>query len=138
MILKQINIINQAVLVLFIMLITVSCGGSEEKVGSESLISGATNKTWKANKEFDASGEKNKLTQEEESEAIQFYSDGRFALGGGGTLQTGTWSFDQSANRLTLNFENQDMSENFEVTKLTDDEMNLKAADGSEMRLKAN
>lgn len=128
---------GQNIFALFIMLVMVSCGGSGEKVGSESMISGASNKTWKANKEFDASGEKDKLTREEESETIQFYADGRFALGGGEALQTGTWSFDKSANRLSLNFENQEIAENFEVTKLTEDEMNLKAADGSEMRLKA-
>jgi hypothetical protein len=132
-----IKTMSQTVFGLLVMLIMVSCGNSKEEVGSESMISGATNKTWKADKELDASGEKDKLTREENDQAMQFYSDGRFALGGGGTLQTGTWSFDKSANRLTLNFENQEMAENFEVTKLTDDEMNLKAADGSEMRLKA-
>lgn len=134
--LKRIIAFGQTILALLIVVVMASCG-SEDKVGSESMISGADSKTWKADQELDASGKKEKLTREEVDETMQFYADGRFALGGGGTLQTGTWSFDQSAKRLSLNFENQETAETFDVTKLTDDEMNLKASDGSEMRLKA-
>ena len=113
-----------------------SCGGKDE-VGNESMISGNSSKTWKANKELNAAGDKEKLSSEEKQETMQFYADGRFALGGGGTLQTGTWTFDQTANRLSLQFEGQDMTENFEVTRLTDNKMTLKASDGSTMELEA-
>lgn len=113
-----------------------SCGGKDE-AGTESMISGASSKTWKANKELDASGDKDKLSTEEKQETMQFYADGRFALGGGGALQTGTWTYDQAAKRLSLQFEGQDMTENFEVTKLTDDKMELKASDGSVMQMEA-
>lgn len=115
--------------------VLASCGG-EEKVGSESMISGTSSKTWKADKELTASGDKDKLTDAEQEETMQFYADGRFAMGGGGALETGTWSFDQSAKRLTLQFEDQNMTENFEVTKLTDKEMTLKDAQGGTMELK--
>lgn len=113
-----------------------SCGGSDE-VGTESMISGPSSKTWKAEKELTAAGDKDKLTDSEKQETMQFYADGRFALGGGGTLQTGTWTYDQAAKRLSLQFEGQDMTENFEVTELTDDKMVLKASDGSTMELEA-
>ena len=113
-----------------------SCGGKDE-VGTESMISGANSKTWKAEKELTAAGDKDKLTDSEKQETMQFYADGRFALGGGGTLQTGTWTYDPTAKRLSLQFEGQDMTENFEVTKLTDDKMVLKASDGSTMELEA-
>lgn len=134
---KRITTLGHIMFAFFMMLVMASCGGGEDKVGSESMISGASSKTWTADKELTSTGEKDQLTQEEQDETMQFYSDGRFALGGGGTLQTGTWSFDQAAKRLTLNFENQEMAENFEVTKLTDDEMNLRTPDGAEMRMKA-
>lgn len=122
--------------VLVLSMSIVACG-DKDKVGSENLITGTNSKTWKANKELDAAGDKEKLTKEEKQETMQFYADGRFALGGGGMLQTGTWSYDQSAKRLSLQFEDQDVTENFEVLKLTDDQMELKAADGSVMKLEA-
>ena len=123
-----------AALLVFIM---VSCGG-EDTVGSDSLLSGADNKTWHAAKELNAAGENEPLKQEEQKETLQFYADGRFAMGGGSTLQTGTWSFDQSAKRLSLNMEGQEGTMNFEVEKLTDDELRLKTPDGSTMELEAD
>ncbi len=121
----------------FVFIITLAGCGDNDKVGSNSLISGSNSKTWKADKELTATGEKDKLTDEEKQASMQFYADGRFALGGGGMLQTGTWSFDQTAQRLTLQFEDQEMTENFEVLKLTEDKMELKAADGSVMKMES-
>ncbi|GAB3199223.1 hypothetical protein ABID22_001767 [Pontibacter aydingkolensis] len=126
---------TKLIMMLLVMLLW-SCGGNDE-VGTESMISGASSKTWKADKEMNAAGDKDKLTKDEKQETMQFYSDGRFALGGGGSLQTGTWTYDQTAKRLSLQFEGQDMTENFEVTKLTDDKMHLRAADGSVMEMEA-
>ncbi|PTX15283.1 hypothetical protein C8N40_108175 [Pontibacter mucosus] len=120
--------------VLLAILIT-SCGGNKEEVGSETMIAGTSSKTWVADKERDATGDKEKLTDAEKDQTMQFYADGRFALGAGAALQTGTWTFDQSAKRLTLQFEGADMSENFEVIKLDDDELDLRASDGSVMEM---
>lgn len=133
--LKKINSKVQVLMALLLMLVVASCGGGENEVGSDSMISGTDSKTWKAEKELNAAGDNQELTEQEEAATMQFYADGRFALGGGGTLQTGTWAFDQAAKRLTLNFENQEMAETFDVTKLTEDEMTLKGNDGTEMRL---
>lgn len=116
--------------------VLVSCGGDDE-VGSENMISGTNNKTWVADEEMDASGQEVEPVDTDEQGGMQFYADGRFALGERGVLRTGTWSFDPSANRLTLQFEDQDVTQTFIVTKLTEDEMNLKVPDGSEMKLKA-
>ncbi len=127
----------QGLLGALFMLLLVSCG-SNEKVGSQSLISGATNKTWSASKETNAAGDKEKISKAEKGQTLQFYADGRFAASGGSALETGTWTFDQSGQKLSLNFENQSVTENFDVIKLTDDEMHLKAADGSVMQLSAN
>lgn len=124
-----------ALLALVLAITISSCGGNEEEVGSESMIAGQNSKTWVADKEVDAAGDKDKLTDAEKEQNMQFYADGRFALGGGGMLQTGTWSFDQPAKRLTLQFENEDMTQNFEVLKLDEDEMDLRAEDGTVMEM---
>ncbi|AKD03059.1 hypothetical protein POKO110462_09700 [Pontibacter korlensis] len=124
-------------LALLLAIIITSCGGNKEEVGSESMMSGASSKTWVAAKETNASGDREKLSDAEKEQTMQFYADGRFALGAGSNLQTGTWSFDQAAKRLTLQFENEDMTENFEVLKLDDDELDLRASDGTVMEMEA-
>src|SRR5690606_36970476 len=131
--LKQI----QHVLAALLLVVLVSCSGKEE-VGSTSLITGASSKTWKIEKAVDATGDKEKLTDHEENEALQFFADCRFSTTGGAALQTGTWTFDQAAKTLSLQFEGATTQEVFNVVKLTEDEMRLKAADGSEMVLSAN
>ncbi|MCJ8166952.1 hypothetical protein MKJ04_19075 [Pontibacter sp. E15-1] len=123
-----------AVLVLLFVVTLASCGG-EDKVGTENMISGPTSKTWVADKELNAAGDKEKLSSAEKDQTMQFYADGRFAMGGGGSLQTGTWTFDQAAKRISLQMEGSDMTESFEVTKLTEDKIHLKAPDGSVMQL---
>jgi len=117
-------------------LVLVSCG-SGDKAGSEAMISGKSNKTWTTSKEVNAAGDKEKLSEDEKAQNLQFYADGRFAMGGGSSLETGTWLYDPSGKRLSLQFTNQNVTENFDVLKLTDDEMRLKAEDGSEMLFEA-
>ncbi|WP_245539567.1 hypothetical protein [Pontibacter roseus] len=124
------------VMAMLLMVVMASCGG-EEKAGTETMLSGGSSKTWKAEKETTATGEKDKLTDAEEDETMQFYSDGRFAMGGGGSLQTGTWAYDQAGKRLSLTFQDQANAEVFQVEKLTEKEMTLVAGDGSKMELKA-
>jgi hypothetical protein len=121
---------------LLLLVVMASCGGNE-KAGNDTMISGGSSKTWKASKETTASGDKDKLTQDEKQETMQFYSDGRFAMGGGGSLETGTWAYDQSGKRLSLTFQDQTAAEVFQVEKLTEKEMTLVAGDGSKMELKA-
>ncbi|GHA69091.1 hypothetical protein SAMN04487941_3004 [Pontibacter akesuensis] len=120
---------------LLLSVLLLSCGGDKEEVGAETLLSGPDNKTWVANEELNAAGDEQDLSKEEKAQTMQFYADGRFAMGGGGSLQTGTWQFDQAAKRLTLQFEGQDVTQNFEVQKLDDDELNLRGADGTVLEL---
>ncbi|MBF8964862.1 lipocalin family protein [Pontibacter sp. FD36] len=126
------------VMAFMLMAFMASCGGNGDDAGNANMISGGSSKTWKADKELTASGDKDKLTQEEKQETMQFYSDGRFAMGGGGSLETGTWTYDQAGRRLSLTFEGSDVSQNFTVEKLTDKEMHLVGGDGSKMELKAD
>lgn len=120
-----------------LMVVMASCGG-DDKVGTDSMISGGSSKTWKASKELTAAGDKDKLTKDEKQETMQFYSDGRFAMGGGGSLETGTWAYDPSGKRLSLTFQDQNVAEVFQVEKLTEKEMHLIGGDGSKMELKAD
>lgn len=129
------NTLNTLLAMLFAVVL-VSCGG-EDKVGSESMISGPNNKTWVADEETNSAGNEVEQVDKSQRGGMQFYADGRFALGESGSLRTGTWSYDQAAKRLTLQFEEQNETLNYEVTKLTEKEMNLKVPDGSEMMLKA-
>ncbi|WP_240773226.1 lipocalin family protein [Pontibacter sp. SGAir0037] len=131
------RIVNAWQFLLVAFVLVVSSCGNNEKVGDQQMISGSGSKTWKASKELNASGDKEKLSSAEQEETMQFYSDGRFALGGGGTLETGTWTFDQAAKRLSLQFQDQSVTENFEVVQLTEKEMRLKDNQGGEMQLKA-
>lgn len=129
------NKLNTLLAMLFAVVL-VSCGGGDE-VGSENMISGTNSKTWVADEEMNSAGQEVEQVDTDEQGGMQFYADGRFALGESGMLRTGTWSFDQAAKRLTLQFEEQNETVNYEVTKLTEDEMNLRVPDGSEMKLKA-
>jgi hypothetical protein len=134
--LKNVKAYWSFVMAFLMVAVMTSCGGDKE--GTANMISGGSSKTWKASKERTASGDRDKLTKEEKQETMQFYSDGRFAMGGGGSLETGTWSYDQAGKRLSLVFEGQGVSENFQVQKLTDKEMHLIAGDGSKMEMKAD
>jgi hypothetical protein len=136
--LKQVKGYFTFVMAFVLMAFMTSCGGDKDNAGNANMISGGSSKTWKASKETTASGDRDKLTREEKQETMQFYSDGRFAMGGGGQLETGTWNYDQAGRRLSLNFEGADMSQNFTVEKLTDKEMHLVAGDGSKMQMKAD
>lgn len=134
--LKQVKGYLTFVMAFVLMAFMTSCGG-KDNAGNANMLSGGSSKTWKAHKETTASGDKDKLTKEEEQETMQFYSDGRFAMGGGGSLQTGTWTYDQAGKRLSLTFEGENVSQNFTVEKLTDKELHLVAADGSKMQMRA-
>ncbi|MCP2042570.1 lipocalin family protein [Pontibacter sp. HSC-36F09] len=135
--LKQVKAYFTFVMAFVLMAFMTSCGGDKDNAGNANMISGGSSKTWKAAKETTASGDKDKLTSDEKDETMQFYSDGRFAMGGGGSLQTGTWTYDQAGRRLSLTFEGANESQNFTVEKLTDKEMDLVAGDGSKMEMKA-
>ena len=132
---KNVGAWMQTVIAMLLAVVLVSCGG--DKAGTESMLSGSGSKTWKAKKELNAEGDKEKLTDAEKDQSMQFYADGRFATGGASTLQTGTWEYDQAAKKLSLQFEGQNVQETFDVLKLSDDELRLKAGDGSEMVMEA-
>ncbi|KAA5547988.1 hypothetical protein F0145_08615 [Adhaeribacter rhizoryzae] len=122
-------------LTLFIMLVLASCQ-DKNKTPTASMISGDTSKTWKATRETNAAGDKDKITGAEKSEVIQFYANGSFSMRSSSQNASGKWTYDAMARSLVLQFVGSDMTENFQVVSLTEDEMKLQSPSGT-MNLEA-
>jgi hypothetical protein len=121
---------------IFGVLIFASCGGKKEEPSAQ-LISGSDSKTWKATKELNAQGDKEKLSKDEKGEELKFYSNGTFTMMGESEHQEGKWNYSPADKTLALTFNGADNSENFKVTEMDEDDMKLQAPDGSMMVLKA-
>jgi hypothetical protein len=117
-------------------LLAVSCK-EKNTVGTASDISGNESKTWKTTKETTASGDKDKLTSAEKNQEIQFFANGSFSMRSATQNASGKWTYDTMARNLMLQFVGSENTENFQVLKLTSDDMTLQAADGSQMILEA-
>jgi hypothetical protein len=105
------------------------------KEGSnEQLIAGTSEKTWKAKRETNSEGDKDKLTKAEKEQRITFWRNGQVKMGDDTQTMTGQWTY--SGSTLSLQFTNENVTENFTVVELDDDKMKLRAADGSEMTMK--
>lgn len=119
-----------------ILIITASCGGNNDKdMAPEEMIAGTSSKIWKAEREYDASGDKVDMTDEEADETMRFYADGNFSIQAASEMASGTWSYDGATNSLSMVFDGEDVSENFSVTQLSTDEITLVAGDGSKLVL---
>ena len=103
---------------------------------TESFLAGDNQKTWKATKETDSEGDKEKLDREEKKEFITFFTNGNFTMGDQAQSSKGTYKHQGST--LMLQFEGEGVSENFTVLNLDKDLLKLRAADGSEMTMKAD
>ena len=117
----------------FSFLLVFGCTKKEEDPNK--LISGETSKIWRADRQTNAEGDKEKLTKEEKSEILQFYSNGTFSVNGTTATTQGKWVYDHGAKNLSLQFSGDNVSENFLVETLEDDKIKLKAPDGSIMTL---
>lgn len=124
-----------ALLSIALLLFTAACG-DKNTVGNASMISGDESKTWKATKQTDASGDKDKLSGDEQKQEMQFFANGSFSMRSPSQNASGKWTYDAMAKSLTLQFVGSEMTENFQVMKLTDDEMTLQGPSGT-MELEA-
>ena len=120
---------------LLLSILTFSCGKKESD--PQKIFAGESSKKWKADRETTSTGEKDPLTKEEKKEVFEFYSSGKFNISGGSEITNGTWSYDNAGKSLTLKIDNAPVTESFVVEKLENDEIKLKAADGSTMELDA-
>jgi hypothetical protein len=104
------------------------------KDSNAELIAGTSEKTWKARRETNSEGDKDKLTKAEKEQRITFWRNGQVKMGDETQTMTGQWTY--SGSTLSLQFTGENVTENFTVVELEDDEMKLRAADGSEMTMK--
>lgn len=117
----------------FSFLLIFGCGGKDSNLSNEEKISGKDEKTWKATRETDAQGDKDKLTREEKKELITFNRNGNVKMSNEDQIMGGTWSY--TNNTLSLQFTGTNVTENFTVLELEKDRMKLLAEDGSQMTL---
>jgi hypothetical protein len=142
-------ITKKFMLALFVSATLVACGDKKEKntaneTGStteatkgpsnEQMIAGDSEKTWKAKRETNSEGDKDKLTKAEKEQRITFWRNGNVKMGDDAQAMTGQWT--ASGSTLTLQFSGENVTENFTIVEIEDDEMKLRAADGSEMTMK--
>lgn len=116
-----------------VFLIMAACGGKSDSISNEEIISGDGEKTWKATRETNAQGEKDKLSRQEKKESITFSSNGNVKMTNNQEMMGGTWSF--MNNTLSLQFTGTNVTEEFRVLELEKDKIRLAAADGSELTL---
>ena len=126
---------NAVLNILFLVMLLSACDKGSGSMTNEEKISGKSEKTWKAVRETNAEGEKDKLTKEEKKESITFSRNGNVKMSNEDQVMGGTWNF--SENTLSLQFTGTNVTENFRVVELSDDKMKLLADDGSQMTLEA-
>ncbi len=119
-----------------LMLLFITCGkkDADKPVTNEEKIAGQTHKTWVATRQRNAEGERDKLSQDEKKQKITFSRDGNVKMGDDTQSMSGKWSTNGST--LTMQFDGADVTENFTILELTDDKVQLKADDGSELIMK--
>lgn len=124
---------NSLYVLLFIFVLS-GCNSGSNSMTNEEKIAGKDEKTWKAQKETDASGDKDKLTRDEKRQTITFWRNGNVKMGDGDQMMSGQWTL--QGDNLALVFAGSNTSENFTVVELEDDEIKLRAGDGSELIMK--
>ena len=73
---------NSLYVLLFIFVLS-GCSSGSDSMTNEEKIAGKDEKTWKAQKETDASGDKDKLTRDEKRQTITFWRNGNVKMGDG-------------------------------------------------------
>lgn len=124
---------NSLYILLFIFVLS-GCNSGSDSMTNEEKIAGKEEKTWKAQKETDASGDKDKLTRDEKRQTITFWRNGNVKMGDGDQMMSGQWTL--QGDNLALVFAGSNTSENFTVVELDEDEIKLRAGDGSELTMK--
>jgi hypothetical protein len=108
--------------------------GVDNTAAREETLAGDVQKEWKAQREEDATGDKERLDRTERRERVIFYRNHNVTMTSDETSRQGKWTLD--ANRLGIQFEGTDVVENFDVLELDKNTLRLRAGDGSEMKLK--
>jgi uncharacterized lipoprotein YehR (DUF1307 family) len=124
------NVFSMAVA---LMIIIAGCGKNNDTMSNEEKISGKDSKTWKATRETNAAGEKDKLTRQEKKQSITFNRNGTVKMSDAEQVVGGTWSY--TDNTLSLQFTGTNVTESFTVLELDKDKIRLLAEDGGSLTL---
>ena len=124
-----------ASLFMLVLLFTAACGSKEGTVETVNQLYGTDSKTWKTDKEMDATGDKVKQTDAMDDQRVTFYANGQYNMMSGAQTMNGKYAFDQAAKTITMTPEGAAQANTFSVVTLTDDKLTLKGTDGSELRL---
>ena len=135
---KIYNLRNYLTLLSFVSISFSTSCKKKDTVCSAANLTGADSKVWKTSKETTATGEKDKVTSEEKKQEIQFFANGSFSMRSPTQNASGKWTYDAMARNLSLQFVGSDLTENFQVLNLTDDDLKLQAADGLQMILESD
>lgn len=122
---------------LWMLCLSVMVFGCQNKADDKEAFYGKGSKTWRLTKETNSEGKKEKLSDAEKQDVLRFNSDGSFSANTAEGNAEGSWQYDPSAKLLTLQFAGASVTESHSVVNLSDDQIKLKAGDGSEMTLEA-
>ncbi|RFP67102.1 hypothetical protein D0N36_01055 [Hymenobacter lapidiphilus] len=122
-------------LFMFVLLFTAACGSKEGTVEGVNMLYGTDSKTWKTDKEMNATGDKVAQTDAMDDQRVTFYANKQYNMTSGAQTMNGKYTFDQSAKTITMMPDGAGQSNTFTVVTLTDDKLTLKGTDGSELRL---
>lgn len=114
-----------------------SCNRQENKTGRE-LIAGDSSKTWRASKQTTAAGNNERLSKEERQDVMQFYANGTFTINTANQANNGTWTYNDTNKTLSLQFPDENVTQNFQVMELSAKEMQVRGGDGTAMTLRAD
>lgn len=111
-----------------------ACSNGQEE-NPEKLLAGETSKTWVTDQKHTASGNERSLTQAEGDQKIEFNNEGSFRITDGSESQEGTWTYRPTERMLELSFDDQPgIVESFYVTRLTENNLDVRAPDGATMQ----
>lgn len=126
-----------AFIFIFLASLGYSCNSDSNKSGRE-LIAGTSSKTWRATKEENAAGDTERLSKDERNDVMQFYANGNFTINTLNEASNGTWTYNDNNKTLSLQFADANVTENFQVLELKENQMRVRGGDGGEMTLKAD
>ncbi len=124
---------NGMAILIALMMIVSAC----DKKAATNDIAGSSSKLWKVEKLVNANGNREKLGRDQQDDKMQFYADGTFTANSSEQHSRGTWQYDPGKKALSLQFENANVTQNYEVAELTSKRMRLRTGDGSEMLMEA-
>lgn len=125
-----------ALFFLIFLFFLAACEG-EKKDNPQEIIAGENSKSWISSKEINP-GEEEKISRTAEAQEFRFSADGTFQMKSDQEFYTGTWTYERGNRELQLIFDSEPgLIEVFYVTRLAEDQLDLRAPDAGTLQLQA-